>query len=499
MSIPDEDYMIGLYASTLIRDGGELQVGIGSLGDALVYALRLRHQDNPEYRTILERLGILDRFGEVIDAVGDLERFDEGLFASTEMLVDGLMYLWDAGILRRKVYDDLPLQRLINTGEIGEDVTPRTLELLAERKAVHVHLSAEDVAYLVRFGVFARGVSYQDGELVSSTGERIPANLADPDSFDAICQHCLGDQLREGAVIHAGFFLGPSGFYDWLRDMPEEERRLINMRSVTLINQLYGNEAIDRAQRQDARFVNTGMMVTLSGAVVSDGLADGTVISGVGGQYNFVAMAHALPSARSILQIRATRSSHGKVTSNVVPRYGHTTIPRHLRDIIITEYGIADLRGKTDEEIAQALIEIADSRFQEELLTEAKAHNRVAQDYQIPEQHRHNTPDRYRVVLDALHKRDLFPPFPFGTDLTEVEIVLGGTLRRLKGRMDSRIDAIEAAMDALVHGGDDSDVEPYLARMGLDDPQTIKETMYQRLLAAELRNDPRVRKRAKES
>ena len=103
------------------------------------------------------------------------------------------------------------------------------------------------------------------------------------------------------------------------------------------------------------------MMVTGLGAAVSDGLADGRVVSGVGGQYNFVAMAHALPEARSILCLRSTRSARGRVGSNVVWSYGHATIPRHLRDIVVTEYGIADLRGRTDREIVAALVEAVHS------------------------------------------------------------------------------------------------------------------------------------------
>ena len=59
--------------------------------------------------------------------------------------------------------------------------------------------------------------------------------------------------------------------------------------------------------RVDARFVNNAMMATLLGAVVSDGLEDGRVVSGVGGQYNFVAQAFALRGARSILALEATR------------------------------------------------------------------------------------------------------------------------------------------------------------------------------------------------
>ena len=106
------------------------------------------------------------------------------------------------------------------------------------------------------------------------------------------------------------------------------------------------------------------MMATLLGAVISDALADGKVVSGVGGQYNFVAQSFALDDARSIILVRATRNAKGRVTSNILWNYGHTTIPRHLRDIVVTEYGIADLRGKTDRDVIAAMLGVADSRFQ---------------------------------------------------------------------------------------------------------------------------------------
>jgi acyl-CoA hydrolase len=492
MSISDADYMIGLYASTLIRDGGELQVGIGSLGDSIVYGLKLRQEDNPLYLRVLEQLSVLERTGGAVLAIGDLSPFEEGLFAASEMLVDGFMYLYKANIIKRRVYDDVILQRLLGQGLISEEVTPDTLRQLIDHKAVHLHLDEADFDYLTHFGVFKPGLRYQKGAILTEDGERIAAKVVDEASFEAVCKHCLGTRLDNGAVIHAGFFLGPEEFYQWLREMPEDERRLINMRSVTKINQLYGHEAIDRLQRRYARFVNTGMMVTLSGAVVSDALEDGTVISGVGGQYNFVSMAHALPDGRSILQVRSTNKSGGELRSSVVWNYGHVTIPRHLRDIIVTEYGIADLRGKTDEEVVKELLNITDSRFQEELMQTAKEAGKLAEDYQIPERYRSNTPESYALPLAELKKEELFPLFPFGTDLTEEEIILGGALRRLKGKMESGLHAVEAVAEAVAHGGNDEDVAPYLRRMGLENPEGLKEKLYQRLLTAELRSDPRV-------
>src|ERR1700743_3582371 len=137
----------------------------------------------------------------------------------------------------------------------------------------------------------------------------------------------------------------------------------IKMMPVSFTNELYRDEEQKRAARVDARFVNNAMMATLLGAAVSDGLGDGPVVSGVGGQYNFVAQAFALSGARSVLALDATRP--GKRTqSNIRWRYGHETIPRHLRDIFVTEYGIADVRGKSDGDVIAAMLAIADTRFQ---------------------------------------------------------------------------------------------------------------------------------------
>jgi len=75
-------------------------------------------------------------------------------------------------------------------------------------------------------------------------------------------------------------------------------------------------------------------------------------------------MAHALPDARSILTLRSTRAKNAKVTrtSCGTTEYHHS---RHLRDVVVTEYGVADLRGLSDQDAIAALLNIADSRFQD--------------------------------------------------------------------------------------------------------------------------------------
>jgi len=58
------EYAIGLYGARLVRDGGTLQIGIGEIGDAVVYGLQLRQQQNTEFREILQALKAKERFGE---------------------------------------------------------------------------------------------------------------------------------------------------------------------------------------------------------------------------------------------------------------------------------------------------------------------------------------------------------------------------------------------------------------------------------------------------
>jgi acyl-CoA hydrolase len=180
---------------------------------------------------------------------------------------------------------------------------------------------------------------------------RCSTDLDDPASFNTLCQHLLGARLTHGIVMTGGFFLGPNAFYERLRSMPPQELARIDMTRIDVINQLYGGHPGDaelkRAQRCKARFMNTTMKVTLLGAAASDALESGQVVSGVGGQYNFVAMAHALPDARLVMMLRATHDNADGLRSSIVWNYGHVTIPRHLRDIVITEYGVADLRGQS--------------------------------------------------------------------------------------------------------------------------------------------------------
>nr|WP_225779747.1 acetyl-CoA hydrolase/transferase C-terminal domain-containing protein [Pseudomonas sp. Marseille-Q3773] len=390
MPVSTQDHCIGLYASSLVRDGGTLQIGIGAMGDAVAAALLARQGDNAGYRAVLDDLDS-GPWQALVEREGGLGAFAEGLYGCSEMFVNGLLVLAEAGLLRR------------------------------------------------------------------------PADA-------------------QGSVLHGGFFLGPQAFYQRLRDMTLEQRARFAMTRISFINELYGQEQLKRRQRRDARFINTVFGMTLLGAGVADQLEDGRVLSGVGGQYNFVAQGHALEGGRSILLLRSWREAGGEVTSNLFWTYGHCTIPRHLRDIVVTEYGIADLRGQTDSEVIARLLAVCDSRFQQGLIEQAKEAGKLARDFQLEARFTDNTPQRLEAIR-ARHAR-LFPEYPLGTDFTAEERDLLRALNWLKSKfkLSEVLELGKAALDAPGPEG----YARHLARMQLDQPQGLKEELYQRLLLAGL-------------
>jgi acyl-CoA hydrolase len=286
---------------------------------------------------------------------------------------------------------------------------------------------------------------------------------------------------RDGEFLHGAFYLGSPAFYDWLRNLDDDTRHGIGMRRVSEVNELYGgNETLERLQRRQSRFFNTCMMATALGAAVSDGLEDGRVVSGVGGQYNFVAMAHALPDARSILLLRATRGDGGGAGSNIRWNYGHATIPRHLRDLYIDEYGIADLRGKNDEDCIVAMAGITDARFVHPLLETAKRSRKLRTGFTAPTTWSRNTPTKLHDALAPFRIDGTLPDYPLGSDFTEVEQRLLKALGWLKARTGGTGRKLGTIAATLLSSGARDDEA--MQRMGLDAPKGFGEQLYARLL-----------------
>ena len=83
-------------------------------------------------------------------------------------------------------------------------------------------------------------------------------------------------------------------------------------------------------------------------------------------------------------------------------------------------------------DVIAAMLAIADSRFQGELIREAKDAGKLAKDYEIPAAHRENFPERIAEALKPARESGLLPSFPFGSDFTDVEQTLIPALQTLR-------------------------------------------------------------------
>lgn len=395
--IDDEDHLIGLHASSLVDDDGTLQIGIGSLSDALVHSLILRHEKNEAYHEMITDFA--EHRGSGAQTISSsLGVFEKGLYGTSEMIMDGFMHLRKHGILKREVFE-------------------------------------------------------------------------------------LNEKKRR--YLHGAFFLGTKRFYQWLSNLSEKDFNGLNMTKVSMVNDLYDSrEMAIRKQRKNARFFNSCMNVTLLGGAAAATLENGQVISGVGGQYNFVAMSHELPDAKSVLMLRSTRTKNGKRTSNIVWGHEQITIPRHLRDIVVTEYGIADLRGKSDSEVIKQLLNVTDAEFQEGLLQTAKHNGKIDPTYEIPEWARRNTSEKLKSLFYDYQVKGYFPAYPFGSDFTETEQRLYSALMILQEATHSLSQLLR-----LFYRGffvSKKSFADELKRMNLDRGHSLSDKLYQKLVLGAL-------------
>ncbi len=404
-----QDHWIGFWSSQLLRDDGTLQIGIGSLAEAVVHSLIFRQRENTRYQDVCRQL-----WGAQGRQLGDLQApsligarrldfgpFHKGLYGTSEMIMDGFMHLRRAGILTRTVND------------------------LVENRQ--------------RF-------------------------------------------------LHGAFFLGSPEFYEYLRGLSDSERAGIGMSRVSAINDLYDrNELTLRRQRKNGRFLNTCMQATILGGAASDTLPTGEVVSGVGGQYNFVAMSQEMDDAMSILMLRSQRQKNGEALSNLVTGHPHLTIPRHLRDVFVTEYGIAVVQGADEETTCLSLIQIADLKFQDELLRWARNHKKIQAHAKLAAFAKDNTFATLHKKTVDLNLQTHFVPFPFGSDFTPEEERLALALGRLQNAQNHWSKLAKFFLQGSTRRAEKFSAE--LHRMKLATPQSARDWIWRRLLISALDPD----------
>jgi len=170
--------------------------------------------------------------------------------------------------------------------------------------------------------------------------------------------------LHPGKIV-AGFLMGNRRLYDWVDDNP----------MIELHRSEYVNDPFVIAQNERMVAINSAIEVDLTGQVCADSIGP-KLYSGVGGQLDFIYGASRAKDGVPIIALPSTVAmKDGRALSKIVAMLkqgaGVVTTRNHVR-FVVTEYGVAELYGKTIRQRAQSLIGIAHPEFREELTRQAK-------------------------------------------------------------------------------------------------------------------------------
>jgi len=160
------------------------------------------------------------------------------------------------------------------------------------------------------------------------------------------------------------FAFGSAELYEWLDDNSD-----VAFLPVEIVN---APDVI--GANNDMVSINGALAIDIQGQVVADTISGGQ-FSGIGGAEDFVAGAGLELSDRSLICLPSTFEKDGVLQSRIVPWFGLgavITTPRHQVDVVVTEYGAAELEGRTVRERGEALAAIAHPQFRDDLLAAAE-------------------------------------------------------------------------------------------------------------------------------
>ena len=162
--------------------------------------------------------------------------------------------------------------------------------------------------------------------------------------------------LHKGTMV-ATFFMGTKKLYDFVNDNP----------AVAMFPVDYVNDPFVISQNYKMVSINSALQVDLTGQVCADTLGP-KQYSGVGGQVDYVRGSSRSKEGKSIIALPATAGGgkYSRITA-VLDAGAAITTSRNDVDYVVTEYGIASLRGKTLRRRARELISIAHPNFRQQL------------------------------------------------------------------------------------------------------------------------------------
>ncbi|WP_158211697.1 acetyl-CoA hydrolase/transferase family protein [Alkalihalobacterium alkalinitrilicum] len=264
-------------------------------------------------------------------------------FGDTLINIDELDYLYEAdepllgvnsiepGEVEQKIAQNI--EPLINDGDtiqIGRGGVPAAIVQLIDKKkdlGVHSEMISDWVVDLVYKGVITgKRKTHLNGKIIATIGD------------------------------------GSQRFYDFVN----------NNEMVHFKPSEYVNDPRIIAQNDNMVSINAAIQIDLTGQINAESIGT-RLISGVGGQLDFALGSYWSKNGRFIVALPSTALNGQQ--SRILPTFPEgtaVTVPRTLADIIVTEYGVARLKGATLNERIERLINIAHPKFREELRDKAE-------------------------------------------------------------------------------------------------------------------------------
>lgn len=194
--------------------------------------------------------------------------------------------------------------------------------------------------------------------------------------FTEMASDPMKEMVESGVAdsIKTGFGYGSSAFYKWLDHNPK----------VEIIETEVSNDPTIVSRIPGFHAVNTGLQVNLRGDVNAEIGADGYRMSSPGGQVEFMVSGMRAPGGKSIIAIRST-VKEDTISAITLDTYGNNvTTPGQMVTHVVTEFGIAELAGKTEAQRAINLIRVAHPKWRL-VLAEQAAERHIITPEQVEE------------------------------------------------------------------------------------------------------------------
>jgi acyl-CoA hydrolase len=230
------------------------------------------------------------------------------------------------------------------SGPIDRAISKHIARLIPDRATIELGLGAIPVAVTRALGA-KQGLGVHSGAIGDGIADLMEAGIVDN-------RH---KEIDPGVTV-ATMLMGTKRLYRFAHRNPS-----IHIRATS-----YTHDALVLGNFRRFVAINGALEVDLTGQVNAE-TAQGRHIGLVGGQMDFVRAANRAAEGQSIIALQST--NRDRTLSRIVAKLadGVVTTPRAEADLVVTEHGIAELRGRTLAERARALIAIADPAFRPEL------------------------------------------------------------------------------------------------------------------------------------